>query len=57
MNPAVGPEPTDFDRDGSKIAFQRPVGNVSPDTDLAGSGSFRTFESTEGMARWRAPVR
>jgi hypothetical protein len=33
MNPAIGPEPTDFDRAGAVIAFQRPPGNRSPDTD------------------------
>jgi hypothetical protein len=38
MNPAVGPEPTVFDRQGAIIAFQRKPGNQSPDTD-PGSGS------------------
>jgi hypothetical protein len=38
MNPAVGPEPTVFDRQGAIIAFLRPPGNQSPDTD-PGSGS------------------
>jgi matrixin len=33
MNPAIGPEPTDFDRTGAIIAFQRPPGNRSPDRD------------------------
>jgi hypothetical protein len=33
MNPAIGPEPTDFDRVGAVIAFQRPPGNRAPDTD------------------------
>ena len=33
MNPSVGSDPTDFDRDAAVIAFQRPPGNVSPDTD------------------------
>ena len=33
MNPAIGPEPTDFDRAGAVIAFQRPPGNRSPDID------------------------
>lgn len=37
MNPAIGPEPTTFDRQGARIAFQRMPGNQSPDndTDLA----------------------
>jgi len=33
MNPAIGPEPTDFDRVAANLAFQRPPGNVSPDVD------------------------
>jgi hypothetical protein len=33
MNPAIGPDPTDFDRAGAMIAFQRPVGNRAPDVD------------------------
>ena len=31
MNPAIGPEPTDFDRAGAIVAFQRTPGNRSPD--------------------------
>ena len=54
MNPAIGPEPTDFDRAGAVIAFQRPVGNTSPDTDPAG---VRTFSVADGGARWSAPIR
>jgi hypothetical protein len=34
MNPSIGPEPTEFDRQGSIIAFQRLPGNQSPDSDL-----------------------
>ena len=58
MNPAIGPEPTAFDRDGSSIAFQRPVGNTSPDRDPGGlsSGGW-TAAATEGSIRWSAPVR
>lgn len=33
MNPSIGPEPSDFDRAGAVIAFQRPPGNRAPDTD------------------------
>lgn len=55
MNPAIGPEPTDFDRAGAVIAFQRPVGNVSPDTDPTTTA--RTFSIAEGALRWRAPIR
>jgi len=49
MNPAIGPEPTDFDRAGAVIAFQRPPGNVSPDTD-PGASTSRPFSS--GPGRW-----
>jgi hypothetical protein len=43
MNPAIGPEPTEFDRQAAAISFQRPPGNQSPDNDIvdgprAGSG-------------------
>jgi hypothetical protein len=55
MNPAIGPEPTDFDRAGAAIAFQRPVGNTSPDTDPTTTP--RTFSITEGAVRWSAPIR
>jgi hypothetical protein len=54
MNPSIGPEPTDFDRAGAVIAFQRPVGNVAPDSDP--SSTPRTFSITEGGARWHAPI-
>ena len=33
MNPAIGPDATDFDRAGAIIAFQRQPGNRSPDVD------------------------
>jgi len=55
MNPAIGPEPNAFDRGGAMIAFQRPVGNVAPDTDPTTTP--RTFSITEGGARWNAPIR
>ncbi len=37
MNPAIGPEPTTFDRQGAAIAFQRMPGNQPPDSDPATS--------------------
>jgi hypothetical protein len=52
MNPAVGPEPTDFDRQAGVVAFQRPPGNVSPDTDPG-----TTAKSGTWSIRWAAPVR
>jgi Matrixin len=35
MNPAIGPEPTEFDRQAAAIAFQRMPGNRAPDNDVA----------------------
>jgi hypothetical protein len=55
MNPAIGPEPTDFDRASAAIAAQRPIGNTAPDTD-PGSSS-RTFAVVEDSVRWSAPIR
>ena len=46
MNPAIGPEPTEFDGQASKIAFQRLPGNRSPDTDPGVSGGI--FGVTDG---------
>jgi hypothetical protein len=54
MNPVLGPDPTEFDRDGAVIAFQRPVGNTSPDTDP--SGKVRALGSPGGAARWSVPI-
>jgi hypothetical protein len=34
MNPAIGAEPTDFDRIAAMIAFERMPGNQSPDNDV-----------------------
>ncbi len=52
MNPSVGPEPTEFDRQAAIVAFQRPPGNVSPDTDPGAAG-----KSGPWSVRWSAPVR
>lgn len=51
MNPAIGAEPTETDRAGALIAFQRPPGNRSPDTDPY-SSSARLFSSVGAPARW-----
>jgi hypothetical protein len=53
MNPAIGPEPTEFDRTAASIAFQRPPGNVSPDTDphFQPPSAF----STGARLRWSGP--
>ncbi len=55
MNPVIGPEPTDFDREAAMIAYQRPPGNRSPDRDPeAGS---RTTSLPPGGSRWAKPIR
>lgn len=52
MNLAIGPEPTDFDRAGALIAFQRPVGNRAPDVDPLNVIS----ALAEGGSRWMPPI-
>jgi hypothetical protein len=52
MNPSIGPEPTEFDRQAGIMAFQRSPGNLSPDTDPAAAGG-----SGAWGVRWAAPVR
>jgi hypothetical protein len=53
MNPVLGNDVTDFDRQGASIAFQRPVGNRAPDTDPA--TSVRSL-SEGGAVRWAPPI-
>ena len=53
MNPAIGPEPTDFDRGGATIAFQRAPGNRTPDVDPS-SAVLSVVEG--GPSRWSAPT-
>ena len=55
MNPSLGPSPTDFDRGAAAIAFQRPVGNTSPDRDPGTAGT-RLFATDGGPARWNTPI-
>ncbi len=52
MNPAIGPEPTAFDRNGAMIAFQRPVGNRTPDVDPASS----SLAVSTGEGKWSEPT-
>jgi hypothetical protein len=52
MNPAIGPEPTEFDRAAALIAFQRPVGNRAPDVDPTTS----SVSLTTGSGRWSPPT-
>jgi hypothetical protein len=54
MNPAIGPEPTDFDRAAAVIAFQRPPGNHAPDVDPSSSAGL--FSASAGGGRWMPPV-
>jgi hypothetical protein len=54
MNPALGPEPTAFDRVGPTIAFQRSPGNRSPDVDPYGVAGIGVVASGGGI--WSAPV-
>jgi hypothetical protein len=53
MNPAIGPEPTESDRGGAILAFERPVGNKSPDIDPPTSAALPV---STGEGRWRAPT-
>jgi hypothetical protein len=55
MNPVVGPEPTDFDREAATIAYQRPPGNRSPDRDPEAGA--RTSSLPPGGSRWAKPIR
>lgn len=57
MNPSIGPEPTDFDRQGSIIAFQRAPGNLSPDTDPGSASASGFGGSSVGPSRWAPPIR
>ena len=54
MNPAIGPEPTEFDRDGAIVAFQRPPGNRTPDADPGTAARYSSGPS--GGVHWVAPV-
>jgi Matrixin len=54
MNPAIGPDPTDFDRSGAIVAFQRQPGNRSPDVDP--TSGVRLSSTAEGGARWSEPT-
>ena len=51
MNPSLGSDITDFDRQGAAIAFQRPPGNHAPDAD-----PLPAIRAAGGTARWSAPI-
>ena len=54
MNPAIGPEPTEFDRAGAIIAFQRSPGNRAPDADPSPTAAFSS--GPKSGTRWAPPV-
>ena len=59
MNPAIGPEPTIFDRQGAIIAFQRMPGNQSPDTDPGASsspGGIFGLAADSTVSAWSGPI-
>ena len=58
MNPAIGPAPTEFDRDAALIAFERMPGNQSPDTDVADGPRSPGGLGGRGIVRhvWAPPV-
>jgi hypothetical protein len=58
MNPAIGPEPTTFDRQAAAVAFQRPPGNQSPDTDPGTKSGGGIFGLAPGSSRviWSEPI-
>jgi matrixin len=53
MNPALGPDVTDFDRGAASIAFDRPIGNKAPDVDPARVPAIR---ADDGHLVWAPPV-
>jgi len=53
MNPVLGYDVTDFDRQGAAIAFQRPPGNRAPDTDP--TPGLRTLTDS-GSVRWVSQI-
>jgi hypothetical protein len=60
MNPAIGPQPAEFDRVAAAIAFQRMPGNQSPDNDEAGpsrpsTGGLFGIRSLNGTI-WSPPI-
>jgi hypothetical protein len=54
MNPAIGPDPTTFDRRAVRIAFDRQPGNRAPDEDPAYTAPRTSI--TDGGVRWSAPI-
>ncbi len=61
MNPSPAVDPNDFDKDATRIAFQRPPGSISPDIDPAtfvatSSGALRALARTPEPGTWGPPI-
>ncbi len=54
MNPVIGPDPTSFDRQAVRIAFDRQPGNRAPDQDPAYTTPRTSI--TDGGVRWSQPI-
>jgi hypothetical protein len=54
MNPVIGPDPTVFDRQAVRIAFDRQPGNRAPDQDPTYSAPRTSI--TDGGVRWAPPI-
>jgi hypothetical protein len=54
LNPVIGSDITSFDRQAAVIAFDRPPGNRSPDTDPSFSSGVAV--AATGGSRWSAPI-
>lgn len=54
MNPVIGPDPTTFDRQAVRIAFDRQPGNRAPDQDPAYSAPRTSI--VDGGVRWAPPI-
>jgi hypothetical protein len=54
LNPVIGSDITTFDRQAPVIAFDRPPGNRSPDTDPSFSSGVAV--AATGGSRWSAPI-
>lgn len=54
MNPAIGPDPTAFDHQAVRIAFDRQPGNRAPDEDPAYTTPRTSI--TDGGVRWSRPI-
>jgi hypothetical protein len=52
MNPTIGSEVMEFDRNGAAIAFQRPPGNRPPDSDGAAGGVTQSVENGRITTKW-----